>query len=207
VTKMQQGSPRRTSKFVPVTLEAVRYTARRIGHNSERSRNGLRKMRRFAIALAVVIGLIACQRRCFADAPCPWLNAATASGVLGGEVQSSTVALTPEGDGTCRFVFKQASSTFTLSIDVHTMPLPTKTFATYLAQCNGTTLPLTAIGNEAVQCISRSSTSGEEQVIGRVRDRAFVLTINANLAKQSPAKTGLSPETRNVAEQVAGSLF
>src|ERR1700733_12398274 len=164
-------------------------------------------MRSFALAFAVIVGLIACQKRCFADAPCPWLNAATAGGVLGGEVQSSTVAVTPEGDGTCRFVLKQASSTFTLSIDVHTMPLPTKTFATYLAQCNGTTLTLTAIGNEAVQCISRSFSSGEEQVIGRVRDRAFVLTINANLAKQSPAKTGLIPEKRNVAEQVARSLF
>jgi hypothetical protein len=86
------------------------------------------------------------------------------------------------------------------------MPLPSKTFATYLAQCNGTSLPLTAIGNEAFQCVSRNSTDGEEKVIGRVRDRAFVLTINASLTKQS-AKTGLSPETRNVAEQVAGALF
>jgi hypothetical protein len=164
-------------------------------------------MRPFAVAFAAIVLSITCQKSCFADVPCPWLNAATASGVLGGDVQSSTVALTPEGDGTCRFVLKQASSTFTLSIDVHTMPLPSKTFATYLAQCNGTTLPLTAIGNEAVQCVSRSNGS-EEQVIGRVRDRAFVLTINANLARQATAaKTGLSPETRNVAEQVAGSLF
>ena len=167
----------------------------------------VKKLRWLALVFAMIAELNTDQSRCFAEAPCPWLNAATASGVLGGEVQSSTVALTPEGDGTCRFVFKQASSTFTLSIDVHTMPLPLKTFATYLAQCNGTTLPLTAIGNEAVQCISRSSSNGEEQVIGRVRDRAFVLTINANLAKQSPGKTDLSPETRNVAEQVAGSLF
>jgi hypothetical protein len=167
-----------------------------------------KRLRLFAIAFAVIAGLITSQRQCFAEVPCPWLNAATAGGVLGGEVQSSTVAMTPEGDGTCRFVRKQGPSTFTLSIDVHTMPLPSKTFATYLAQCKGTTLPLTAIGNEAFQCVSRSGPSDvEEQVIGRVRDRAFVLTINANLAKQAPAKTGLSPETRNIAEQVAGALF
>ncbi|WP_433974739.1 hypothetical protein [Tunturiibacter lichenicola] len=166
----------------------------------------LKKLRWFALAFSVIAGLNPSQTRCFAEVPCPWLNAATAGGVLGGEVQSSTVAVTPDGDGTCRFVRKQSSSTLTLSIEVHTMPLPSKTFATYLAQCNGTSLPLTAIGNEAFQCVSRNSTDGEEKVIGRVRDRAFVLTINASLTKQS-AKTGLSPETRNVAEQVAGALF
>jgi hypothetical protein len=185
-----------------------RCTTCRISGNVERNRNDLKKIRRFAIAFAVIVGLITGKTRCFAEVPCPWLNAATAGGVLGGEVQSSTVAVTPEGDGTCRFVRKQASSTFTLSIDVHTMPLPSNAFAAYLAQCNGTTLPLTGIGNEAFQCVSRGgSGDGEERVIGRVRDRAFILTINANLAKQAQAKAGLSPETRNVAEQVAGALF
>lgn len=167
----------------------------------------VKKLRWLALAFAVFAGQITGQTPCFAEAPCPWLNAATAGGVLGGEVQSSTVAITPEGDGTCHFVRKQASFTFTLSISVHTMPLPSKTFATYLAQCNGASLPLTAIGNEAFQCVSRNPDDGEEKVIGRVRDRAFVLTVNATLPKQSPAKTGLSAETRNVAEQVAGALF
>lgn len=165
-----------------------------------------KKLRWPALAFAVIVGLHIAQTRCFAEAPCPWLNAATAGGVLGGEVQSSTVAVTPDGDGTCRFVRKQSSSTFTLSIEVRTMPQPSKTFATYLTQCNEASLPLTAIGNEAFQCVSHNTDSGEEKVVGRVRDRAFVLTINANLTKQS-GKTGLSPETRNVAEQVAGALF
>jgi hypothetical protein len=186
--------------------EATSYRTCRIDSNLKQNMNDLSKIRWFAIAFAVIAGLITGQPRCFAEVPCPWLNAATAGGVLGGDVQSSTVAITPEGDGTCRFVRKQASSTFTLSIDVHTMPLPSTTFATYLTQCNEASLPLTAIGNEAFQCVSRNATDGEEKVIGRVRDRAFVLIINANLTKQSP-KTGLSPETRNVAEQVAGALF
>ena len=199
MTKVQQKSPHQPWACVDTI---------RIGGNFERGRNDFKKIRRLAVAFAVLAGLITGQKQCFAEVPCPWLNLATAGGVLGGEVQSSTVAVTPQGDGNCRFVRKQASSTFTLSIEVHTMPPPAKTFATYLAQCNGTTLPLTAIGNEAFQCVSRSSSGdGEEQVIGRVRDRAFVLIINAHLIKPSPAKTGLSPETRNVAEQVAGALF
>jgi hypothetical protein len=117
--------------------------------------------------------------------------------------------VTPQGDATCHFTRRQDSSNLTLIIDVHTMSLPSKDFPTYLAQCGGTLLPIKAVGNEAFQCVSKSSsTSGEEQVIGRVRDRAFILTVNTNVAKQpAPAKTGLSQETRNLAEQVAGALF
>jgi hypothetical protein len=161
------------------------------------------------IISAVAVGSVTHSPHCYAEAQCPWLNAATAGGVLGGEVQSSITNVTPQGDATCHFVRRQDSTNFTLTIDVHTMALPSKDFPTYLAQCGGTLLSLKAVGNEAFQCVSKdASANGVEQVIGRVRDRAFVLTVNANLTKQpTSAKTGLSRETRNVAEQVAGTLF
>jgi hypothetical protein len=160
------------------------------------------------IISAVTLGLVTPPPYCSAETLCPWLNAATAGGVAGGEVQSSTTNVTPQGDATCHFVRRQDSTNFVLTIDVHTMTLPSKDFPAYLAQCGGTLLPLKAVGNEAFQCVSKgASASGEEKVIGRVRDRAFVLTVNAKLTKQQTDKTSLSRETRNVAEQVAGALF
>jgi hypothetical protein len=161
------------------------------------------------IISAVIVGSVTYQPHCYAEAQCPWLNAATAGGVLGGEVQSSTTNVTAQGDATCHFVRRQDSSNFALSIDVHTMTLPSKDFPAYLAQCGGTLLPLKAVGNDAFQCVSKgASANGEEQVIGRVRDRVFILTVNANVTKQPvPNKAGLRHETRNVAEQVAGALF
>jgi hypothetical protein len=163
----------------------------------------------FALALSLLIGSIVHTAPCYAQTLCPWLNAATAGGVLGGDVQLTITNATPQGDATCHFTRRQDASTLTLTVDVHTINLPSKDFPTYLAQCGGTLLPIKAVGNEAFQCVSKGiSTNGEEQVIGRVRDRAFILTVNANLIKQTtPAKTGLSQETRNLAEQVAGALF
>jgi hypothetical protein len=169
----------------------------------------VKRLKLFALTLSLLIGSIIHAPRCSAQTQCPWLNAATAGGVLGGEVQSTISNVTPQGDATCHFTRRQDAASATLSIDVHTMTLPSKDFPTYLARCSGTLLPIKAVGNEAFQCVSKnSSTNGEEQVIGRVRDRAFILTVDANLTKQpAPAKTGLSPETRNLAEQVAGALF
>jgi hypothetical protein len=84
------------------------------------------------------------------------------------------------------------------------MEAPSKEFASYLSQCSGTKLPLKAIGKEAVQCVLKSgSTTGEEQIIGRVRERVFLLSIRRN----TPPKDGLREDTRNIAEQIAGSLF
>jgi hypothetical protein len=167
------------------------------------------KLKWFALALMAIIGSIIHTPHCFAQTQCPWLNAATAGGVLGGEVEASITNATTLGDATCHFTRKQDSSNLSITIDVHTMSLPSKDFPTFTAQCGGTLSPLKAIGNEAFQCVPKStSANGEEQVIGRVRDRAFILTVNANSTKQSaPGKTSLTPETRNLAEQVAGSLF
>jgi hypothetical protein len=159
--------------------------------------------------LMVIAGAFVSPLECRAQTQCPWLNAATAAGVLGGEVQANATPLTPQGDTTCDFKRTQQASVFELKIAVHTMALPSKDFAAYLAQCSGTPVPLKAIGNEAIQCVpSKSSDNGGEQIIGRVRDRAFVIDIKRGSAKQSTSlQNGLSEEARNIAEQVAGALF
>ena len=156
----------------------------------------------------VIAGACASPMRCGAQTQCPWLNAATAAGVLGGEVQASTTPLTPQGDTTCDFKRTQQSVAFALKIAVHTMALPLKDFAAYLAQCAGTQVPLKAIGNEAFQCVLSKNPDNGEQIIGRVRDRAFVIDIRRGSTRPSTStQNGLSDEARNVAEQVAGALF
>ncbi|NYF90728.1 hypothetical protein HDF08_002830 [Edaphobacter lichenicola] len=162
-----------------------------------------------ALVFLAAAGLFISPVRCSAQTQCPWLNAATAAGVLGGEVQANATALTPQGDTTCDFKRAQQASVFELKIAVHTMALPSKDFAAYLAQCSGTPVPLKAIGNEAFQCVpSKKSDNGAEQIIGRVRDRAFIIDIRSSSTRQpTSTQSGLSEEARNVAEQVAGALF
>ena len=80
-------------------------------------------------------------------------------------------------------------------------------FAGFLTQCGGTMSALKGIGNEAFQCLLKQDFSdGREHVIGRVRDRVFVLIVS-HAAATGVSKDGLRDDTRNIAEQVAGSLF
>jgi hypothetical protein len=185
-----------------------------------------------AVAAIGIALYVLASAECGAQARCPWLNAATAAGVLGGEVQM-TVTMAPEsemekgadadgysapeqrfnrGDALCEFTRKGDTGLYVLRIDVKTMNDPPKQFASFLAHCKGVSVPLTGIGNEAVQCGMQDDASlGREQVIARVRERVFTLTINrppaSPTASEKSSGTGLRDDTRNVAEQVAGSIF
>jgi hypothetical protein len=125
---------------------------------------------------------------------CPWLNAATAGGVLGGAVTDVTVKLTEgSADGSCEFVRHDSPRAAVLRIEVETLRDPAKDFAAFAARCHAAGTPLKAIGNEAIACTDESA----QIVVGRVRDRAFVLRIT----------TGGREKARQIAEQVAGILF
>ncbi len=167
---------------------------------------------RVALFVMAVAGMLISPAVCRADTPCPWLNAATAGGFLGGDVEVSVTPLTPrvtlQGDAVCEFTRKQDAMVSTLSIAVHTIDAPSNDFGSYLAQCKGSTIPLKAIGTDAVQCLAKGrSAKSEEQVIARVRERVFVLTVHRKRTKSSLHEEGLPSDTRNIAEQVAGSLF
>jgi hypothetical protein len=159
----------------------------------------------FAMACAV-------PAACPAQAVCPWMNAATAGGFLGGDVDAAVTGVTPDGDATCDFKLGAASGS-TLRIAVHTMAHTQQEFPGYLAQCASGAVALKGIGNEAVRCLAGSGASkGSELIIGRVRERVFVITIRAEWIGRpptSPTKTRnpMSDDSENVAEQVAGSLF
>ncbi len=126
---------------------------------------------------------------------CPYMNSATAGGILGGPV---TVTVThPEKnkvDAICQFV-RRSDPSSKLLIEVSSMTNPQAEFKSYLAQCRANSIPVRAIGNEAIACIA----GGDEQIIGRVRDRAFIVRMSAG--DQSKQKA------LDVAEQVAGNLF
>jgi hypothetical protein len=192
--------------------------------------NVLRRMLWLAVSALMIAAWMLVPQECRAEAKCPWLNVATAAGVLGGDVQMTVTEPVDPGpvkgvgtamytdqvrmdrfDVTCEFSRKVDSGLYTLNIVVKTMNDFSKEFASFLTHCE-TTTALKGIGNEAVQCAMKAdgNSSGiqQEQIIARVRDRAFVLTVSRDAKVSTAAVTdGLHDDTRNMAEQVAGSLF
>jgi hypothetical protein len=142
-----------------------------------------------------------------AEEVCPWLNAATAGGLLGGEVSSSvTHAGNDKGDGTCQYTFRSGKVAYVMYIEVATMGNVHNEFARYLARCSSNRTSLRAIGNEAVTCTHQERNGQEsEQIVSRVRDRALVVRIAAT--DPSAKSFTIREKVRSAAEQVAGNLF
>jgi hypothetical protein len=143
---------------------------------------------RWVVALAAVWPAIGA-----AQPGCPWLNAATAAGVLDGAVH---VSVTP---ASCEFVRSSGGHAAVLRIEVGAVSAPH-------TACPAGAEPLNAIGNEALACpaSARHGWVGE-QVTGRVRDQAFLVRIRTNDPSAMPKV--LRKKVRDVAEQVAGTLF
>jgi hypothetical protein len=161
---------------------------------------------------------------CHAKEMCPWINEATASGFLHGDVTmtvthtstgadkaaaaaaAATGTSVTVGDATCEFVRHNASGVTTLRIEVVTMSDVAAAFPGFRGRCGTDSQPVRAIGNEAVVCGMAAAARGRvaEQVVGRVRERAFVVSISSG-AGTDPAT--LRETTLRVAEQVAGFLF
>jgi len=141
---------------------------------------------------------------------CPWINAATAGGALGGTVTAKLVHTSRE-DVTCEFRLGRGNDVAILEIAVHTMGSPAQDFQSYRSTCSSAATPLRGIGNEATECTSidqRGTTT--EQIVARVRDRAFILKWTFPPAGDSIrvlSRDELQDTIRNLAEQVAGSLF
>jgi hypothetical protein len=147
---------------------------------------------------------------CSAQSTCPWLNAATASGVLGG---SATMEVNNTGfsSGVCVFRFQDEAQNNTLRILVIKAERPEnagKEMMPYESKCTASGLPLKGVGNEAIMCASDSAKSNGELVVGRVRDNIFTVVINAGTGDNpAAAKEDLEDKTQEIAKQVAGILF
>jgi hypothetical protein len=109
----------------------------------------------------------------------------------------------------CSFVYHDATASRELRITVEQGPESTQRMMGHKAHCRGKTSPLQAIGNEAVMCAAGIKGKVEgEQVIGRVRDQVFTITITTSSRNDPSMSRGeLKEKTRNIAEQVAGALF
>jgi len=146
------------------------------------------------------------------DAHCAWLNNATASGVLNGPVtlELETAPAPDQADrAICVFTnAKSAKDYSALRIVVQPLKDVDKAVASHESLCTSPAAAIKAIGNEAIGCAADVGYSRGEQVIGRVRDRLFIVTVSSTIA-QDPAMTRqlLRDKAKMIAEQVAGALF
>ncbi len=139
---------------------------------------------------------------------CPWLDAATASGAL--DVVVEVTVSHPLGgsadDATCTFTQRKGATFRELRIDVQTPPEGKRTLSAYTAVCTSKPIELKAVANEALAC-SIASKNGQlaAQVVGRLRDRIFVVQIRANTAWMK--QEALVEKASVLADQISGNLY
>ena len=174
------------------------------------------------VALFVVLFSVAGVSS-YAKETCPWINEPTAAGFLHGDVtttithsstgadKAAAAAATATGtsvtvgDATCEFVRHDVPGDIRLRVEVVTMSDVTAAFPGFWARCGANGQPVRAIGNEAEVCDTTAAGRGvAERVVGRVRERAFVVSISAGVGTDQAT---LRETTVRVAEQVAGFLF
>lgn len=133
-------------------------------------------------------------------------NAISGAGPTSADPSATKYSGTGIDDADCSFVRQSGSTGGELHIDVRTMNEPAKEFASFTARCGTNGTPLKAVGNEAIAC-SLNDKSGRlfQQVVGRVRDRAFVIRLSIKDPLITP--DAVREKARKVAEQVAGNLF
>jgi hypothetical protein len=137
---------------------------------------------------------------------CPWMNAATAGGFLEGAVTSDVTRPANKFDATCEFVRHDGKILVRLRIEVATMKDTAAEYPSYISKCGARATPLRAIGNEALVCSFKEKKKRvAEQVVSRVRERAFIVRVSSNA--RPPQPTVLRETAREVSEQVAGALF
>ena len=152
--------------------------------------------------------LLACGKCKPEEGHCVWLNEATASGYLNGPV-TLDVKTGPEDQSICIFTNrKSAKDSVALRIMVQPLKDTNKVVTSHESLCASAPAPLKAIGNEAVSCSADVGHAHGEQVIGRVRDRLFIVSVTSTMA-EDPVTTrqSLRESVRDIAEQVAGALF
>ena len=143
-----------------------------------------------------------------AKGDCRWMNQATAAGVLNGPV-SMDVQNTGDMVGSCTFRLMKEPNAYGLRIVVEKGGEMEKgMMMTHGARCASSAIPLQAIGNEAVMCIVKIGHSRGEQVVGRVRDQVFVVSLDAPMSgNRSMNEELLEEKAASVAEQVAGAMY
>ena len=163
-----------------------------------------------AIRLAsLCLVLLAFATNCHAKNNCPWINEATASGLLGGEAVNEFTEASAGQPAVCTITQSGAGFTRTLRITVEVTPGTHARMQTAAQACGKNASPLQAIGNEASICpLDIRNAALSELVVGRVRDQLFTITLSTTL-KDDPILTrmALKEKAYTASEQVAGNLF
>jgi hypothetical protein len=140
---------------------------------------------------------------------CPWLNEATAGGLLGGDAVGAITKATAGQTAVCLFTSDVRGTRRTLRITVDIVADAHARVAAAAKSCGADATPLRAIGNEAFACPAddRKGVAGE-RAMGRVRNQFFTIAIATSL-KADPVLTRdvLIARIHTAAEQVAGNLF
>jgi hypothetical protein len=140
---------------------------------------------------------------------CPWLNEATASGLLGGSAAGDFTEATTGQPAGCTFTQQAEGVMRTLRITVEVAADPQSRLTAMAQSCGSDAAPLKAIGNSATVC-SADERKGRlgERVVGRVRDQVFTITLQTTLKGDSTmTRDALRSNIFTAAEQVSGNLF
>lgn len=160
------------------------------------------------IALASLSSLLCIP--CAAQSACPWLNAATASGVLGGPT-TVEVNHSAAGAGSCLFQLPGGSPNSVLRIiviQIDDADIAKVKMESYEAGCTSPPVPLKALGTGAVHCVTNQKALPGELVVGRVRNNIFTVAMSTQPAgPPESTRDSLAEKAQVIAEQIAGSLF
>ncbi len=141
------------------------------------------------------------------QATCPWMNRATASGLMDTPMEAAEVQGTSP-NVTCIYNSPQGGDNTRLTIQVAQLTNLEKHFGAFDAMCQSKGERVAAIGNEAVLCAADDQKSRTERVVGRVRDLAFVVTVSSSLRIKTPSpRDKMKMQATRIAEQVAGFLL
>ncbi len=161
-------------------------------------------LRRSLDTLAAAVLLLAIALPARAAARCPWMNDATASGLLGGDAVGNYV----DRPAACTFTQTGNGVTRTLTVSVFDSPKPHDLVESLLRDCEQAS-PVQAIGNEAAVCTAgHSKYLRPNRLIGRVRGQVFVIAFDTTLRSDPILNNeSISAKIDIAAEQIAGNLF
>ncbi|MBT9330858.1 hypothetical protein [Paracidobacterium acidisoli] len=165
----------------------------------------MKQMRFVLIAVTICMSSIACR----AETLCPWINAATASGILEGDA-GSTAEKPPEVNSTaCIFTYREKDISRELRITVEQKQNAEHDFQARKTQCGRSADELRAVGNEAVLCpVKNRGHEYTAEIIGRVRDSVFTIRVSGGGEKDKAfSQEALEQKVKLAAGQVVGNLY
>lgn len=159
--------------------------------------------------LAVALCIFGLPGLAHASNNCPWINEATVSGLLDGEVVGAFNQGSAGQPAICNFVLKGAGGVRMLTISVETIQDAHARVMSMAKGCKEPQEVLPAIGNEAYVCTTEHGKEAvAERVMGRVRDQVFTISISTTGKRDlilSPQD--LKSRISTASEQVSGNLF